>query len=334
MIKPKISVVTPVYNTAKYLDATLESVMNQTFADFEMICIDDCSSDSSYDVLQRYAAQDGRIRVVKNAVNIGAGLTRNVGLDLARGDYIYFFDSDDRLSPGYLQNMFEVAERTGAEIVFNANIMRYFKGGNQPYDCSAMPEIPEEGVWIDNVRMCHTSPVLLWARLFRRDFIEDNRIRFVNLRTQEDDEFHYLTNICSRRSFAFRGEEYKYSVHNEGLCGQVIGKPDHDLFVARFFDALYDDIKRRGLLNSVDVKMFGVYPFYRIDRAEKFDAFKALFVKMLDEHYMPMQRLYNSMERYFFDSVVNSADFESFRAGHNPSPTMDFILAKRKGLVK
>ena len=102
---PKISVIIPVHNTEKYLEKCLDSVLNQTFTDIEVICIDDTSSDSSLDLLRAYEQKDPRIRVFSNKINQGQGYTRNYGIKLARGKYINFMDSDDYI-PNYTYDKF------------------------------------------------------------------------------------------------------------------------------------------------------------------------------------------------------------------------------------
>ena len=92
---PKISVIIPVYNVKKHIRQALDSVVNQTLSDIEIICIDDCSTDSSFEILQEYARKDERIILLKQEQNKGAGPARNRGLDTAAGDYIMFLDPDD-----------------------------------------------------------------------------------------------------------------------------------------------------------------------------------------------------------------------------------------------
>ena len=95
---PKISLVIPVYNTEKYLEQCLDSVLAQTFTDFEVICVDDGSTDKSIKILSEYQKKDSRIKVVFEA-HKGVGNARNVGLKMATGDFIQFLDSDDFFEP-------------------------------------------------------------------------------------------------------------------------------------------------------------------------------------------------------------------------------------------
>lgn len=113
---PQISIIIPVYNKIKYLASMLEDVKNQTFRDFECILIDDGSSDGSSAVCDRFAASDSRFRVI-HISNGGVSHARNIGLDMAQGEYLTFLDSDDRIRPEFLQNLYECLTQSGAAMV-------------------------------------------------------------------------------------------------------------------------------------------------------------------------------------------------------------------------
>lgn len=112
----KISVIIPIYNAGKFIRKCLESVVNQMFTDFEVICIDDGSTDESSSILSEYASRYKNITVVQQK-NMGQGPTRNRGVSLAVGKYIKFVDADDYLHLDALQILYETAERTKADII-------------------------------------------------------------------------------------------------------------------------------------------------------------------------------------------------------------------------
>lgn len=107
MIKPLISVIVPVYNAQKYLPMCLNSILAQTFKDFEVICVDDGSTDNSLTVLQEYAAKDKRIKVIHQE-NQGVSVARNYGMQKATGNYIYFMDSDDFICSQWFERAVEI----------------------------------------------------------------------------------------------------------------------------------------------------------------------------------------------------------------------------------
>ncbi|PPS21321.1 glycosyltransferase family 2 protein [Brachyspira murdochii] len=105
----KISVIIPVYNVESYLRECLDSVINQTLKDIEIICIDDNSTDNSYNILLDYQKIDNRIKIIKHKENLGLGPARNSGIKVAIGEYIYFIDSDDYISDNYINALYESA---------------------------------------------------------------------------------------------------------------------------------------------------------------------------------------------------------------------------------
>ena len=109
---PKISVIVPMYNVEKYVGCAIQSLLNQTFTDFEAIFVDDCSTDKTLEIAKGF--NDNRIRIVQNAKNFGMpGLVRNIGIDLAKGKYIYFLDSDDAMLPYCLELLYSKATSGG-----------------------------------------------------------------------------------------------------------------------------------------------------------------------------------------------------------------------------
>ena len=112
---PKVSVIIPVYNTEKYLRKCLDSVCNQTLSDIEIICVNDCSTDNSFEILKEYALKDDRIKLIDFKENKGAAVARNTGIDEAKGEYIGFVDSDDFIDLDFYEKLYNKAIETGAD---------------------------------------------------------------------------------------------------------------------------------------------------------------------------------------------------------------------------
>ena len=122
----KISVIIPIYNVSCYLKECLESIVNQSLKEIEIICIDDCSTDNSYEILLEYSNKDTRFKVLKNNFNESVGYNRNLGIKLAKGEYISFIDSDDYISLNYLEDLYNTAKKYDSDIVNTLNIYRVF----------------------------------------------------------------------------------------------------------------------------------------------------------------------------------------------------------------
>ena len=120
----KVTVIVPVYNVEKYLPACLDSVLGQSLRELECICIDDASPDRCGEILDEYAARDERVRVLHLPENHMQGYGRNRGLEMARGKYVYFLDSDDMITPKAMEELYALAERDSLDgIYFDSQVL-------------------------------------------------------------------------------------------------------------------------------------------------------------------------------------------------------------------
>ena len=119
---PTISVICPMYNAERYIKTCIDSILAQTFKDFELILIDDCSTDNTLEIAKSFT--DSRIKLFRNKINLGnPGIVRNIGLDIARGEYVYFIDDDDALLENAFDILLKKMNETNADIVYGCNWM-------------------------------------------------------------------------------------------------------------------------------------------------------------------------------------------------------------------
>lgn len=114
---PKISIIIPVYNNEKYLSKCLDSCVNQTMQHIEIICVDDCSTDASYKVLMKYRKIDSRIKVLRQEKNNKQGAARNKGLKIAKGEYVWFVDSDDYIDVNACQILYDIIKKINVDLL-------------------------------------------------------------------------------------------------------------------------------------------------------------------------------------------------------------------------
>jgi teichuronic acid biosynthesis glycosyltransferase TuaG len=119
-MRPLVSIITPSYNSAKYIAETIQSVQNQSYDNWEMIIVDDCSLDNSEEVIIEIQKTDSRIHFFKLNQNSGSGIARNKGIEKASGDYMTFIDSDDIWFPKFIQNSIEAIQTSKAPFVFSS----------------------------------------------------------------------------------------------------------------------------------------------------------------------------------------------------------------------
>ena len=245
---PAVSIIIPVYNTEKYLRECLDSVLAQTMPDFEVLCVNDASPDSSLDILNEYAAKDPRVTVINSEINNGLGGARNLGLPHARGKYLLFLDSDDIFKPQIVEKTYARAEETSADICVFGGEIYYDDTGeriSQKHFCRTdlCPETvfsakdhPEE--------IFSVAPPSACNKLFRREFINAEGIVFPNMRTCEDVPFSYTALACAKRITLLNEVLFSYRQHSASLIH------NQDKFNLVFYDALLELRERltaRGL---------------------------------------------------------------------------------------
>lgn len=116
--KNLVSIITPNYNCGRFIAQTIESVLLQTYSQWEMLIVDDCSNDNSYEIALAYAAKDNRIKVIRNEKNSGAAVSRNKALELAQGEFIAFLDSDDLWMPDKLEKQIAFMRENNCDFSF------------------------------------------------------------------------------------------------------------------------------------------------------------------------------------------------------------------------
>lgn len=119
---PNLSIITPIYNTQKYLNRCLDSLINQTLKDIEIICINDCSTDNSLEILKEYQNKDKRIKIINLKENKKQGYARNIALNKANGEYIGFIDSDDWIDLNYFEKLYTKAKEHNCDIALATNV--------------------------------------------------------------------------------------------------------------------------------------------------------------------------------------------------------------------
>ena len=215
---PDVSVIIPMYNAEKYITETLNSVLEQTFQNFEVLVVDDCSTDKSAKIVENFISkiEGERIKLIRMKKNTGnPGVPRNRGLEFSRGKYIYFLDSDDIILETALEEMYNSAEKFQADVIYYLN---YGISGGLGKDFLENVRITNKSFVTETKFLPYDLPLRLnyylkfyfeappWLKFSRRDFLIKNNIKFP-LNSQEDnlwtlellclaEKFLISTDIC------------------------------------------------------------------------------------------------------------------------------------------
>ena len=199
---PEISIIIPMYNVEKYLPQCLDSILAQTFQDYELIVIDDCSTDNSVKIVENYIPYfKDKLKLIKMKKNSGAADSRNMGIRLSRGRYITFIDSDDIVTKNALEVLYRAAEETKADVVHTEKF--YLSADGELHDKTKLKVTSyERGTFVNKITIEKNDLEkrilnfanwryfwFPWGKLFDRDFILKNNIEFPNLQTAEDTIF-------------------------------------------------------------------------------------------------------------------------------------------------
>lgn len=212
---PKVSVIMPVYNAEKYLAEAIESVLEQTFTDFELLLINDSSVDKSAMICQHWSKKDKRIVCLENNSEVhGPGPTRNIGLDYATGDYIYFMDADDWMDECLLQCAVERMEETNADIVqFGAIYERDDGKRSEQYFWPGKEILTKDEIKKDFFYYWRENRNSLWIHLFRREIVKT--IKFENIIIGEDISY-IMDALCNAEKIAYIAKALYHYRYVEG----------------------------------------------------------------------------------------------------------------------
>lgn len=257
MNKNRLTIIIPVYNSEDYLDRCLSSIMEQSFTSYEVILVDDGSTDSSPLICDRYSSTDPRFRTIHKA-NGGVSSARNTGLDLAKGEFVMFVDSDDMLLPDALERMFEdVIEEDMVLGGFTS-----FIGGvpNQevlPYQNKLYKEGEMAIFFDDNIRKNCEMIDAPWAKLFRRKTI--SALRFCKELKYAEDKlfvFSFLVNCRSVRTCSV--PVYGYYIR-PGSLGSDIKSDSHLVQLRRFIPEYASVLSKLSEIYPSSCKITSLY---------------------------------------------------------------------------
>lgn len=217
--KPKISVIIPVHNAKLYLCECMNSVVNQTLHEIEVICVDDGSTDGSLEILKEYAQADRRITVLSQK-NLHAGVARNAGLNVARGKYVHFLDADDWIALDTYEKLFqEMSLHKVVVLKFKSFTYDNIKQEISASNYTQMSSIPKKyfNRIISLMYNYKLFPMIMdspWSGLYNREFLIKHNIYFDNLLCSNDVSFFYRCIVNARKIFLCNQSFVYYRVNN------------------------------------------------------------------------------------------------------------------------
>ena len=228
MENKKVSIIVPVYNVELYIEDCLNSLLNQTYSNYEIILINDGSTDNSIEICSKY--NDQKIKIY-NQNNKGVSIARNVGISLATGQYIMFVDADDMVSEKYIENLIKSIEETNTDMVVCGYTKEKAELVNKKNSQEIKGEIINANTMLENMMENNLQEGYLWNKIFKKSIINDNSLEFKeDVNVWEDLYFviEYLSK--SDKIFAINEKLYYYrtregsAVNRKETSTDLVGK--------------------------------------------------------------------------------------------------------------
>lgn len=323
----KVSVIIPVYNTQDFLKECIDSVVNQTLADIEIICINDGSSDSSLDMLEEYRKKDSRIRLISQS-HIGVGVARNAALDIVRGEYILFLDSDDYLDLNSLEYLYNTSKDKNLDMLMFKITNFNNKTGKEsisPYfEMDFLEEIVGDEIfsWKDIKDCIFDVSVSITSKLFRKEMISD--IRFPEGLIFEDNLFSIKTLLNAQRIYFSDRHLYHRRIHSNSITNSY-----HERFTdcMDIYDLIVDYIKEIGEYDEFHVQIFDrqCFDFFHRFRQLEDEYKNGFFIKLNDyfSNHKDTLEGYGTLDScserslVIYNSAIGSDNYDEFELSVN-----------------
>lgn len=302
----KISVIIPIYNVEKYLEKCLKSVINQTYKDLEIICVDDCSPDNSNKIVQEYLKKDSRIKLIKREKNGGISAARNSGLKITTGEYIYFLDSDDWIDLDYLEKMVSAIKENNVDVVLNTKIV---KEEERKQNVQFLPNLCPQSLENKflNTQDCVWKLVWnVWAYLWKKSALDKIDAKFPEGYINEDMYFQSIVLSSLDKIYVIRNSSYHYLIRKNSISDDLKSKRSREVFnILKILNKTADYYFKKGILNFVNIKLFVLITIFDCDDKELvFEELRKYFLR-IKENVEKNKNLYDEVELEMFNDVLN-----------------------------
>lgn len=301
-----VSVIMPVYNAAKYVERAISSVLDGSPHCIEIICVDDCSQDSSYDVLNKLAVEDSRIKVYRNAKNMGAGYTKNIAISYARGKFICFCDSDDYFAAGAVESMLRIVSNSNcADGIYFGSYLKQSENG----------EVVESGYvkgLSENLLYASSDlySAILSAKLFvssacrvmvKKSVLKEYNIRFSEGTYCDDWLFSFCLSSSPVKLYYLKKALYYYCIHAGSVTSNICS--------TQYIIELYDIYREYALLYNESVIRYQIEKYVYASVSNAYFKFsknqKCEFKKIIIDKYSTeaMRKISHCSDSRYFNNM-------------------------------
>ena len=281
---PKVSILIPCYNVEKYLRQCLDSVINQTLKDIEIICINDGSKDSTLDILREYESRDARVKVISKH-NSGYGASMNIGIENATGEYIGIVESDDYVELNMFETLYNTAKENDLDLVrCQYYLYKSSDNTNEPFDNTWVP-MNKVYCPLDDQTPFMQAPAI-WCNLFKKEMIFDNNIRFLETpgASYQDTSFAFKLYASAKRFMMISDVFLHYRIDNENSSVNSVTKAN---FVLKEYAEIERFAKEHGVYDKLRFLIPKIkYGCYRWNHERLVKKLKFPFLLKMSKEYL------------------------------------------------
>ena len=269
----KISIIIPVHNAQEYLPKCLDSIINQTLKEIEIICVNDSSTDNTGAILDNYQQKDSRIKIINTDCRCSGG-TRNRGLEAANGEYIGFVDADDWVDKDYFEKLYNTAKENSCDIAATSSVVLIENGEEKSIKYVGATPADNPVNTLEKKEKCIIATGICWNKIYRKDFLEKNNIHFIEIPTAaEDNYFSALAAIFANQIIFINNSTYYYNFVSTSQTKSL--KIEKDFSITDIYKQILDVIDNKNLGNqwkdvilqraAADIKLY----YSEMDKATK-----------------------------------------------------------------
>lgn len=277
----KVSIIIPVYNVEKYLERCLDSILNNTYKNIEIILVNDGSTDNSQNIINEYVKKYPQIIIGKQQENKGPAEARNVAMKIATGEYIMFVDSDDFVEKDYIEKYLDTLKEDDYDLVIGG----YFKSNDE----KVLYTVPlKDEPWSMYMVM---GP---YARLYKKTFLEENDINFIKVNIGEDIYFNLQANAMAKKVKVLEYVGYHWYLNTNSISN-TMHKDIRNVEIDKMLNASYDKLKERNAITDKNYELLELYYFNFIIWVLQWTTQKTKFKEMAKEY----DKLFKWLEERF-----------------------------------
>ena len=323
----KVSIIIPIYNVEQYLPKCLESVINQTYKNLEIICVNDCSPDGSLKICQGYAQKDSRIKLINREQNGGLSAARNSGLEVASGEYIYFIDSDDYIDSDYIEKMVQMIEKHSVDMVLNTHILQECGDKSKPFPTySGYAKQLTQGEFVPKEMAINLTMPMIYLHLYKKAFLDKYHLRFPEGYIHEDEYFQCISKIHLDALFVFYGPAYHYLQRENSIMASRKSKIEG---YVKIFTLIYEFYKNNKLLDKdTTIKCFRVGSFACIKNEQEFLLTKD-YIELISKDFEKCPKASTHAEKYIFNAIKESKTIDEYKAKVGKNAFLTYMTRQR-----